>query len=118
MPLSPAVAGWLTQRGHKAVHASQIGLAKSTDSEILLRAAQENEIVITCDLDFPQLLALSEARGPAVILLRSGNYGESQILELLDRILRSVSEQDLLQSIVVADAKRLRRTKLPLKPQG
>ena len=117
MPLSPAVAGWLNQRGHKAVHASQVGLHKSTDSEILLRAAKENEIVITCDLDFPQLLALSEARGPAVILLRSGNYSDSQALELLDRILRSVPEQDLLQSIVVADSKRLRRTRLPLKPK-
>ncbi len=117
MPLSPTVADWLTQRGHAAVHASNVGLARSADSEILLRAVKENEIVVTCDLDFPQLLALSEARGPAVILLRSGNYSDSQVLELLARILLSVSEQDLLHSIIVADQKRLRRTRLPLKPK-
>lgn len=117
MPLSPAVAVWLNQRGHEAVHAFQAGLGKAEDAEILRRAADKKEIVITCDLDFPRLLALAGANGPSIILLRGGNYSETQVLELLERILRTVPERDLAQAIIVADQKRLRRTKLPFRPK-
>ena len=38
MPLSPALAVWLRQQGHEAVHASEVALDKSPD-EVLLNSA-------------------------------------------------------------------------------
>jgi predicted nuclease of predicted toxin-antitoxin system len=41
MPLSPTLAMWLRDRGNDAVHASELGLDRSPDSEVIIRAKQE-----------------------------------------------------------------------------
>ena len=61
MPLPPALAHWLAAQGHDAVHASAMGLDRSTDREILTRSRQETRTVVTADLDYPRLLALTAA---------------------------------------------------------
>lgn len=116
MPLSPAVAIWLNSRGHSAIHAWEAGLGKATDGEILHRALSEDRIVITCDLDYPQVLTTTGATGPAVILLRGGNYSASEVLELLARVLGAIPEEELRRSLVTVDQKRLRRIALPIRP--
>ena len=67
MPLSPALARMLFDLGHDAVHASEIGLGQAADSEIIERARNEHKIVVTADLDYPRLLALSLAAEPSLI---------------------------------------------------
>src|SRR5438270_9009830 len=57
MPLPPGLARWLTAQGHDAVHASSMGLDRSTDTEILERARQHGQMVVTADLDYPRPLA-------------------------------------------------------------
>ena len=78
----------------------------------LLRGARR--IIITADLDFPRLLALSSAEGPGLILFRGGNYSDSEMRALLDRVLKEVRPEVLERSICVVDAKRIRMTRLPL----
>jgi len=51
----------LRAHGHEGVHAHQIGKDRASDSELLEVARREGRIVITADLDFPRLLALSGA---------------------------------------------------------
>lgn len=114
MPLSPELAAWLTQHGHDAVHAFHVGLAQASDPVILRRAQAESRILITADLDFPRLFALTHTRGPGLILLRGGNYTEGEALALIERVLDSVSSSDLAHSLVVVDKVRLRKTSLPL----
>ena len=55
MPLSPALAAWLADRGHDAVHAAELGLERETDVAIMARAKQEMRTVVTVDLDYPRL---------------------------------------------------------------
>jgi predicted nuclease of predicted toxin-antitoxin system len=62
MPLSPALAAWLRDQGHDAVHAAEIALDRAPDSEIVERAKQETRTIITVDLDYPRLLALRAVR--------------------------------------------------------
>lgn len=64
MPASPQLAKWLKEKGHDAVHASDIGLYKTKDREIIKEARKQNRVIITADLDFPQLLAISHAKDP------------------------------------------------------
>ena len=113
MPVSPRVAAWLTEQGHDAVHAVDLGLAEAADREILDRAVQEKRIVLTADTDFPQLLALSRARTPGVILLRGGDYSAAEMVDLLRQVLDTASADDLSVCICVVDRHRIRYRRLP-----
>ena len=115
MPVSAILIDILKSNGHEGVHAHHIGLDRAPDSELLDLAHQENRIIITADLDFPRLLALSDAAGPGLILFRGGNYSDLEMCELLQRVLKEVSPETLATSICVVDPKRIRLTKLPLK---
>ena len=114
MPLSPSVARWLKRRGREAVHAVEVGLTSATDEEILERASAEGRVLITADLDYPQLLALAGAKGPGLILFRGGNYSEAECLERLRAALGAVPEQELPHSIVVIEEWRIRKRRLPV----
>jgi predicted nuclease of predicted toxin-antitoxin system len=86
MPLPPALARWLTAQGHDAVHASALGLGRSTDTEILTRARQDARTVITADLDCPRLLALAGAEGRSLILFRGGDRSEPDVIARMQQI--------------------------------
>ena len=115
MPLSPSLAQWLVDQGHDAVHASAIGLARASDVEILARAEADERVVVTADLDYPRLLALSTADRPAIILFRGGDWSESQAVERLRATLAAIDETDLSASLVVVEHARIRRRTLPLR---
>jgi predicted nuclease of predicted toxin-antitoxin system len=76
--------------------------------------ARDGCVVITADLDFPRLLAKLGSAGPRLILLRGGNYRESQSRDCVRRVLVSIAHQELPRSIVVVDSERIRRRWLPL----
>lgn len=114
MPLSPALATWLVDLGHDAVHAAALGLHSATDNEIIACAKREERTVITADLDYPRLLALARSREPSLILFRSGNWSEAAIRARLNDVLVALTETDIARSIVVVDRDRVRRRRLPL----
>jgi predicted nuclease of predicted toxin-antitoxin system len=114
MPLSPTLAAWLTDRGHDAVHAADLGLHSATDAEILVRAKSEARTVITADLDYPRLLALARVSEPSVILFRDGDWSEADVIARMDEVLASLTEADIAHSIVVVDRDRVRRRRLPI----
>jgi predicted nuclease of predicted toxin-antitoxin system len=67
----------LARLGFDAVHTGAIGMAKAPDQDVLARARQEGETVVTLDADFHALLALSNAASPSVIRVRiEGLRGE------------------------------------------
>jgi predicted nuclease of predicted toxin-antitoxin system len=114
MPVSAMLLDVLRAYGHEGVHAHQLGKDRATDRELLTIARREERVVITADLDFPQLLALSAAKGPGVILFRGGNYTNLEMCDLLRRVLQSVPPETLKSSICVVDKRRIRVTPLPL----
>jgi predicted nuclease of predicted toxin-antitoxin system len=114
MPLSPALATWLADRGHDAAHAADLGLHRATDSEIMARAKQEARTVITADLDYPRLLAVAGASEPSLILFRNGNWSEADVRLRLSEILATLNDADIAHSIIVVDRDRVRRRRLPI----
>lgn len=114
MPLSPGLAAWLRDQGYKAVHASEIDMSKATDEALLGYAKSNNMVVITADLDYPRLLALTQEEGPGTILFRGGNFNEKQTLVLLSRVLELISISELGESIIVIEQERIRRRRLPI----
>jgi predicted nuclease of predicted toxin-antitoxin system len=114
MPITPAAVARLEAHGHEAVHASNIGLARAKDAEILSFARREGRIVVTADLDYPRLLAIQKANSPGVLLFRGGTYSDQEMLRLLERVLLQSEPADLEHSVTVVDSTRVRRHRLPL----
>ncbi len=115
MPVSARLLEVLRAHGHDGVHAHQIGKGTAPDAELLKIARREGRVVITADLDFPRLLALSQAEGPGVILFRGGNYSDKEMCDLLERVLHQTPNETLERSICVVDRTRMRITRLPLE---
>jgi predicted nuclease of predicted toxin-antitoxin system len=115
MPVSFLLLEVLQAHGHEGVHAHQIGKDCAPDDELLEIARRESRVIITADLDFPRLMALSLAEGPGLILFRGGNYSDREMCDLLTRVLRKVPSEILERSICVVDRKRIRVTRLPLE---
>ncbi len=104
----------MVEHGYNAIHAFEIGLDRSSDTVILERARREKRVIITADLDYPQLLAYSHTEGPGLILFRGGNYSEADALYYLRKVLASISPEVLCKSIVVIEKNRIRFRSLPL----
>ncbi len=115
MALSPGMAEFLEGLGHDAVHARDLNMSRATDAEIAERARDEERVVVTADLDFPQLLALSGAGSPGVILFRGGTYSVVETNVLIQKLLQSEYADDLNTAITVLDHTSVRLTKLPIE---
>jgi predicted nuclease of predicted toxin-antitoxin system len=115
MPLSPELARWLVHAGHEAVHALDVGLARASDAVILEYARRERWVIITADLDYPRLLALTHAEGPGLILFRGGNYSEQEVVERLRRTFAVIPPEELPRSLIVIEKGRIRRRRLPIE---
>lgn len=70
MNLSPRWVPFLANAGHDAVHWSSVGANTATDAEICGYARQHGFLILTNDLDFPQILAHTRQAAPSVLLLR------------------------------------------------
>jgi predicted nuclease of predicted toxin-antitoxin system len=100
MPLPPALARWLAAKDTTPFTPMPWGLVRSTDREILTRARQEPRTVVTADLDYPSLLALTGAEGPSLILFRGGDWSEPDLTERMQQILQVMGEDEITRSIV------------------
>jgi predicted nuclease of predicted toxin-antitoxin system len=114
MPLSITLTRWLVAQGHDAVHAAEIGLDRATDETIVAHAKRDGRTIVTADLDYPRLLAVAQATEPSLILFRSGDWSEADVIARTSEILKVLNETDIQQSILVVDRERIRRRRLPI----
>jgi predicted nuclease of predicted toxin-antitoxin system len=61
---------YLTEAGHEAVHWSAVGAPQAPDRDLCAYARDRGYVILTNDLDFPQILAHTGDGGPSVALLR------------------------------------------------
>jgi len=113
-PLSPETARWLTAQGHDAVHVEARGLLRAPDEDILRAAAKDDRLVITMDLDFPELLATKALRAPGVILIRLSFATTSHLHERLTALLQAIDPDSLTETVTVLEDLRFRIRKLPI----
>lgn len=114
MGVSRQTVVWLRTHGHDAVHLRDEGLHCLPNGEIFEKAANENRIVITFDLDFGELLAGSERRILSVILFRLRNTRTEFVIQRLAEVLKQ-SSGDLSQgAIVIVEDGRHRVRNLPI----
>src|SRR5215207_6594536 len=89
MGVSLRVAAWLRSAGHEVVHLSEQGLERLPDVKVFAKALAEQRVVITFDLDFGEILALSAGSVVSVILFRLHNATTSFVIGRLQEALSS-----------------------------
>jgi predicted nuclease of predicted toxin-antitoxin system len=114
MNVSPEWLPVLQSHGHEAMHWREIGDAAADDSEIFEWASRNGAIVVTNDLGFEKLLAVSGTNGPSVILFRKGRNDPSAHRHLLLRALTVCKSELESGALVILDHNKQRLRMLPL----
>jgi predicted nuclease of predicted toxin-antitoxin system len=114
MNLSPKWVGYLAAAGYEAIHWSVLGAGNAPDSEIMAHARGGNFVVLTSDLDFGAILAITHGEKPSVIQLRADNLAHDvigkQVVDALDRL----GEELERGALVTIEPERTRMRILPL----
>ncbi len=99
--------------GHDVVTASDVGLARASDIELLAKAEQDARLVITRDSDFGSLVFLGKARSKGVILLRITPDTKEDIHAELSLLLSKHGEAELRECFSTVEVGRHRMRRIP-----
>lgn len=114
MGISPRTVNWLKVKGYDAIHLAEEGLERLADDEILVKAREEDRIVLTVDLDFGYLLAVGGETLPSVILFRLGNESYEIINDRLAEVLNRFEKDLNLGAIISVSDQAVRVRHLPI----
>lgn len=114
MNISVLTVAWLRSEGYEVTHVREHGLQQAADDFILHKARSEGSILLTMDLDFGYLMAVSREQLPSVILLRLGNETSEVVNRRLAAVLR-LAEVDWTNGLFVTVTETALRVRhLPL----
>ena len=114
MNLSPGWSGFLTENGIEALHWSFIGSPDASDSEIMIYAKTYGFTILTNDLDFGYILAITHGRKPSVIQIRTGALGYDRIGSVVLNAINLLASDIDKGALVTIDPRKTRVTVLPL----
>jgi predicted nuclease of predicted toxin-antitoxin system len=114
MNLSPLTVSQLRERGWEIIRVSEVMDARTDDIDILNYARDHNQVVITNDLDFSELLAVNGCDSPSVINSRLENMYPGFVTQRIIDIVSQL-EDELKKGIVVSvDDRSARFRNLPI----
>ncbi|HEX4032313.1 MAG TPA: DUF5615 family PIN-like protein [Terracidiphilus sp.] len=115
MNLAPGWISLLVEAGLEAVHWSSVGAANAPDTEIMAYAGTHGYVVLTHDLDFSAILAVTHGEKPSVAQIRADNLSLDAIGAQVVRALLQ-AESDLEEgALLTIDPRRIRLRLLPLR---
>jgi predicted nuclease of predicted toxin-antitoxin system len=101
----------LKDLGHEVITASQLGMARAKDTQLLRTAHDQGRIFVTRDRDFGALVFV-QSSGPGVIYLRILPSTQQAVHIELTRVLALYTEEHLRASFVVVEPGRHRIRKI------
>lgn len=114
MNLSPDWVSELSRHGWPAVHWSTIGNPRAPDDEIMGWARSNNHVVLTHDLDFGTMLALTHAAGPSVLQVRGQDVLPDHMASIVVAAIELYQSYLAGGALVVVDEAKSRVRILPI----
>lgn len=115
MNLSPRWIGVLTSAGFESAHWSTLGAANAPDAEIMAYARTQGWIVVTHDLDFGAILAVTHGEKPSVVQIRAEDVSPDVIGLQVIIALRQMAAELESGALLTIDPNRTRLRVLPLE---
>jgi len=114
MNLSPEWIGHLARPDWTVHRWNEVGNPKAEDPDIAAWAAQNGFAVLTQDLDFSDILFMTQATAPSVILLRSDDELSPVFRAHVLRCILAAEKQLHAPSLLVIDRHHARWRPLPI----
>jgi predicted nuclease of predicted toxin-antitoxin system len=112
MGVAQRIVQWLRSEGHDPLHLRDERLHRLPNGKIFEKAVAERRIILTFDLDFGEIVALSGGQQVSVILFRLHNTCTPHVIERLKKVLQE-SSSVLEEGAVVVEESRHRTRRLP-----
>jgi predicted nuclease of predicted toxin-antitoxin system len=114
MGLAQSTAAFLKEQGHDAVHLREQGLQRLDDQAIILKARTESRVILTHDLDFGRIMALSGQHLPSVITFRLSDMRPSEVNRRLAEVLLRFVDYLKTGALISVDDRATRTRRLPV----
>ena len=114
--ISPRTVAALRVAGHDVVRVGSDVLAPdAADADIVAAAIADARVIVSHDVDFSAIVALSGLDRPSVVLLRLGSASVGLVTELLERALPLVTSDLQAGALVTVDEQQIRVRRLPVR---
>ena len=99
---------------YDVTHLREEGLQRATDAEIVKKATKERRTILTCDLDFGDLMATSAEICPSIIVFRLQNERPENVNKRLEQVLEESFDALEKGAIISVEEARHRVRLLPI----
>jgi predicted nuclease of predicted toxin-antitoxin system len=104
----------LAVEGHECRHVGDIAMAKASDLSVMEEARGNNEIIVTHDLDYGDLLAFSGELAPSVVIFRLRNTHPDNLIGRIIHTWPEIEDPLTNGAVVVLEDAGLRIRRLPI----
>ncbi len=113
MCIDVRVVRWLNSHGHDATHLRDQDLQRLPNGDIFEKAIEESRVILTFDLDFGEIVALSKGRKTGVILFRLRNTRTDHVLQRLPNVISDCTDALAKGVVVIVEETRHRIREFP-----
>lgn len=115
MGISARTVAHLHERGHDSVHLRDEHMQRSGDAAVSHTAFREGRLLLTCDLDFGDLMAASKGVLPGVVIFRLHDRRPDHVNTHLDNVIVRHATDLAIGAIISVNEKRIRVRRLPIQ---
>lgn len=114
MGLAQRTALFLRAQGYDAIHLREQGLRRLPDEQIIQKALAEDRIILTHDLDFSRIVALSRGQYPSVITFRLADMRAPTVNQYLQEVLARFTVELRAGPLISVTEQAIRLRRLPI----
>ena len=114
MGLARSTGEFIRARGHDVVHLRDQGLERLPDDRIVEKAQEEHRTIITHDLDFGRIVALSGDHVPSIVTLRLTDMTPPRVNAALEAALNEAASALASGALITITDRGIRVRKLPI----
>jgi len=112
------VVTWLRQDGHDATHLRDERLHRMPNGDIFAKALAESRGILTFDLDFAEIAALSRTGRVSVVVFRLHNTRTVHVIQRLAAVLAESAAELSQGAVLTIEETRHRIRRLPVGEAG